>query len=74
MFSPSPLDPSPVSLLGGYMGISVPTTMTNIFEDVETSPPGRGQVLGQAKEDGISVTAIIENTSKTRHPTAGSIC
>ena len=76
VFSPSPLDPSPVSLLGGYMGISVPTTMTNIFEDVEasgTSSSGRGQVHGQAKENDTTVTAIIESTSKTRHP-SGSIC
>ena len=35
VFSPSPLEPSPVSLLGGYMGISVPSTMNNIFEEIE---------------------------------------
>ena len=35
VFSPSPLNPSPVSLLGGYMGISVPTTMNNIIEELD---------------------------------------
>ena len=33
IFSPSPLDPSPISLLGAFMGISVPTTMNDIFEE-----------------------------------------
>lgn len=47
VFSPltSPLEPSPVSLLGGFLGISVPTTMNHIFEEPEFDdhlPPVRG--------------------------------
>ena len=33
VFSPSPLGRSPISLMGGYMGMSVPTTMNNIMEN-----------------------------------------
>ena len=40
-FSPSPLDPSPVNLMSGYMGISVPTTMTDIYEMDEAPQPRR---------------------------------
>ena len=75
VFSPSPLDPSPVSLLGGFMGFSVPSRMNDIFEDIsEVAPqrPVRGQVA-KGNENSVMVTAIVENTSKTRHP-SGSIC
>ena len=77
VFSPSPLDPSPVSLLGGFMGFSVPSRMNDIYEDLSEEaplPPVRGQV-GSAKgnENSARVTAIVENSSKTRHP-SGSIC
>ena len=57
IFSASPLDPSPISLLGGYMGISVPTTMNDIFEEgprdnqleagLLTIAAGGSQVLGE---------------------------
>ena len=70
VFSPSPLEPSPVSLLGGYMGISVPSTMTRI-EEID------GPILPKTNDDfaNESVTAIIEDyTSPTRPHASGSIC
>ena len=83
VFSPSPLEPSPISLLGGYMGISVPSTMNNIFEEIveETVSQGLSSFEATGKNDSSSnnvdplvVTAIVEDTSKTRPHQSGSIC
>ena len=66
------------------MGISVPSTMNNIFEEIveETDTQGLSSFEAIGKNDSSSsnnvdplvVTAIVEDTSKTRPHQYGSIC
>ena len=68
------------------MGISVPSTMNNIFEEIveETDTQGLSSFEAIGKNDSSSdssnnvdplvVTAIVEDTSKTRPHQSGSIC
>ena len=75
VFSPlsSPYEQSAVSLLGGVMGISVPTRMSNIFEEQEDPPTRRQRSLTsprkrydtepcatRSKSNDVVVTAIVE--------------
>ena len=60
IFSPSPMDPSPVSLRGGFMGLTVPSShMNDIYEEglLDTIEAGLG--------------ASREQTSSERTPLLG---
>lgn len=65
IFSPSPLGHSPISLMGGYLGISVPTTMNDISEvDEHQRPPSESQPLLKGYQTtNYVVTAIVEESA-----------
>ena len=54
IFSPSPMDPSPVSLRGGFMGLTVPSShMNDIYEEglVDTIEAGLGASRQQTSSE-----------------------
>ena len=54
IFSPSPMDPSPVSLRGGFMGLTVPSShMNDIYEEglLDTIEAGLGASRQQTSSE-----------------------